>query len=82
MPREPLLFAFQGSSSIPCSDRISALRFAANQLRLLFSAFVSILVATLRCALLGTRLACATAGTLRLKLLKIAARVTVSVRRV
>ena len=64
------------------SDRTSASRFDANQLRLLFSAFASILFATLRRALVGTRLARATAGTLRLKLLKIGARVSVSVRRV
>ena len=64
------------------SDRTSASRFAANQLRLLFSAFASILFAALRRMLHGTRLARATAGTLRLKLLKIGARVTVSVRRV
>jgi len=64
------------------SDRTSASRFAANQLRLLFSAFASILFDVLRRTLVGTRLARATAGTLRLKLLKIGARVTVSVRRV
>ncbi len=64
------------------SDRTSASRFAANQLRLLFSAFASILFGTLRRMLHGTRLARATAATLRLKLLKISARVTVSVRRV
>ena len=64
------------------SDRTSASRFAANQLRLLFSAFASILFATLRHALLGTSLERATAGTLRLRLLRIGARVTVSVRRV
>ena len=64
------------------SDRTSASRFAANQLRLLFSAFASILFHALRRMLHGTRLARATAGTLRLKLLKIGARVTVSVRRV
>ena len=64
------------------SDRTSASRFDANQLRLLFSAFASILFATLRSALRGTRLARATAGTLRLKLLRIGARVTVSVRRI
>ena len=63
------------------SDRTSASRFAANQLRLLFSAFASIFFHALRRALEGTRLARATAGTLRLKLLKIGARVTVSVRR-
>ena len=64
------------------SDRTSASRFAANQLRILFSAFASILFDALRRALHGTRLARATAGTLRLKLLKIGARVTVSMRRV
>ncbi len=64
------------------SDRTSASRFAANQLRLLFSAFASILFEALRRTLHGTRLARATAGTLRLKLLKIGARVTVSMRRV
>ena len=64
------------------SDRTSASRFDANQLRVLFSAFASILFDVLRRALVGTRLARATAGTLRLKLLKIGARVTVSVRRV
>ena len=64
------------------SDRTSATCFAANQLRLLFSAFASILFSAIRQALHGTQLARATAGTLRLKLLKIAARVMVSVRRV
>ncbi len=64
------------------SDRTSASRCAANQLRLLLSAFASILFQALRRALHGTRLARATAGTLRLKLLKIGARITVSVRRV
>ena len=64
------------------SDRTSATCFAANQLRLLFSAFVSVLFAVLRQALHGTRLARATAGTLRLKLIRIGARVMVSVRRV
>ena len=64
------------------ADRTSATRFPANQLRLLFSAFASILMAALRRALSGTGLARATAGTLRLKLLKIGARVMVSARRV
>ncbi len=64
------------------ADRTSATRFPANQLRLLFSAFASILMAALRRALPGTGLARATAGTLRLKLLKIGARVMVSARRV
>ena len=39
------------------SDRTSASRFAANQLRILFSAFASILFVALRRALHGTRLA-------------------------
>ena len=43
------------------SDRTSASRFAANQLRLLFSAFASILFQALRRALHGTPLARATA---------------------
>ena len=51
-----------------CSDRTSASRFAGNQLRLLFSAFASIPVAALRRAFRSTRLARATAGTLRLTL--------------
>ena len=51
------------------SDRKSATCFAANQLRRLFSAFASILFDALRQALHGTRLARATAGTLRLRLL-------------
>ena len=64
------------------ADRTSASRLPANQLRLLFSAFASILMAALRRALAGTGLARATAGTLRLKLLRIGARVMVSARRV
>ena len=64
------------------SDRTSASRFPANQLRLLFSAFASILFAALRRTLRGTRLARAIAGTLRLKLLKTGAHVMVSVRRI
>ena len=64
------------------ADRTSASRLPTNQLRLLFSAFASILMAALRRALAGTALARATAGTLRLKLLKIGARAMVSARRV
>jgi hypothetical protein len=55
---------------------------AANQLRLLFSALASVLMIRLRAALAHTRLGRATAGSLRLKLLGIGARVSVSVRRV
>ena len=46
------------------------------------SNFASILFAALHRALHGTRLARATAAALRLKLLKIGARLTVSVRRI
>ena len=55
----------------------------ANQLRLWFSAMAYVLMCALRrIALAGTALAVATCGTIRLKLLKIGALVTVSVRRV
>ena len=64
------------------ADRTSASRLPANQLRLLFSAFASILMAALRRSLAGTRLARATAATLRPRLLKIGARVMVSARRI
>lgn len=65
------------------ADRLSCAGFAANQLRLWLSAFAYQLVERLRaCALKGTELAQATAGTIRLKLFKLAARVEVSVRRV
>ena len=69
----------QGAAAGPLLRPDSASRFTANQLRLLFSAFASILFDVLRRSLVGTRLARATAGTLRLKLLRIGARVTVSV---
>ena len=56
---------------------------AGNQLRLWFSTFAYLLVARLRgIALRGTVLAKATAGTIRLRLFKVAAMVVVSVRRV
>ena len=56
---------------------------AANQLRLFFSAFAYLLIVRLReRALQGTALASATAGTIRLKLFKIAAHITFSCRRI
>lgn len=64
------------------AGRTSATPMAANQLRLVFSALASVLMIRLRAALAHTRLARATAGSLRLKLLSIGARVSVSVRRV
>jgi hypothetical protein len=65
------------------ADRTSTAPFAGNQLRLWFSTFAYLLVARLRgIALQGTVLAKATAGTIRLRLFKVAAMVGVSVRRV
>ena len=65
------------------ADRMSTHHMASNQLRLWLSAFAYLLVErvrTLGCR--GTDLARATAGTIRLKLFKVAAQVKVSVRRV
>jgi hypothetical protein len=65
------------------ADRTSTHHLASNQLRLWFSAFAYLLVERMRAlCLTGTELANATAGTIRLKLLKVAACITVSVRRV
>ena len=56
---------------------------ASNQLRLWFSTFAYFLLSRLRTlGLKSTRLAKATVGTIRLHLMKIAAQLTVSVRRV
>ena len=64
------------------SDRTSSHTMRANQLRLWFSSFAYALVSAIRrLGLNNTRMAKATCGTIRLKLLKIAARVKVSVRR-
>ena len=65
------------------ADRMSTHHLASNQLRLWLSAFAYLLlerVRTLGCR--GTDLARATAGTIRLKLFKVAAQIKVSVRRV
>lgn len=65
------------------ADRLSAATFRANQLRLwLASAAYVLMHALRRVGLTGTALARACANTIRLKLLKIGAVVTVSVRRV
>ncbi len=65
------------------ADRTSAATLRANQLRLWFASLAYVLVTALRrLALWGTELATATAGTIRLKLLKLGALVTVSVRRI
>jgi hypothetical protein len=65
------------------ADRTSAGTLHANQLRLWLASLAYVLIeAVRRLALAGTELANATAGTIRLKLLKIGAVVTVSVRRI
>lgn len=64
-------------------DCMPATTMRANQLRLYFSALAYVLMCALRrIALAGTDLERATCGTIRLRLLKIGAQVTVSVRRV
>jgi hypothetical protein len=65
------------------ADRTSTSTMAANQLRLWFASMAYVLVdATRRLALQATDLADATCGTIRRKLFKIGALVTISVRRV
>ena len=65
------------------ADRTSTATMAANQLRLWFSSFACVLLEALRrIGLPHTELAQATCGTIPLKLLKLGARVTVSVRRI
>ena len=65
------------------ADRTSTKAMRSNQLRLWFAAMAYVLVEALRrIALPATSLAQATAGTIRLKLLKIGALVRLSVRRV
>jgi hypothetical protein len=64
------------------ADRTSAATMRANQLRLWFASFAYLLLAALRrIGLAHTRLAAATCGTIRLKLLKTGAQVRLSVRR-
>jgi Transposase DDE domain group 1 len=65
------------------ADRTSARTMRANQLRLWFASFAYLLIDSLRrLGLKHTRLENATCGTIRLKLLKLGARVTLSVRRI
>ncbi len=64
------------------ADRTSSATMAANQLRLWFSSLAYLILNELRCVgLCGTRMAQATCASIRLKLLKIGAKVTLSVRR-
>jgi hypothetical protein len=64
------------------SGRTSCHRFWANQLRLLLHSAAFVLMQSLQAAAAGTEWAGAQAGTLRLRLLKVAARVVESCRRV
>ena len=65
------------------ADRMSTHYLASNQLRLWLAAFAYLLLERMRTwGLAGTELAQATVGSVRLKLLKVAAQVRVSVRRV
>lgn len=65
------------------ADRTSAHTMRANQLRLSFASLAYVLICALRrLGLAHTRLADATCGTIRLRLLKIGAQVRVSVRRI
>lgn len=65
------------------ADRLSTHHFRGNQLRLWLSSFAYVLIEAIRrLGLQGTEFANATAGTIRLKLLKIGALISVSVRRV
>ncbi|NIR58035.1 MAG: IS1380 family transposase [Gammaproteobacteria bacterium] len=65
------------------ADRLSCHEMRANRLRLWLHSFAYVLVSALRrIGLAGTALARASCGTIRLKLLKVGALVTVSVRRI
>jgi len=65
------------------ADRLSTHPLAGNQLRLWLATLAHLLLERVRAwGLAGTELARATAGTVRLKLLKVAAQARVSVRRV
>jgi hypothetical protein len=65
------------------ADRLSTHYLASNQLRLWLAALAYLLLERVRTwGLAGTELARATVGSIRLKLLKVAAQVRVSVRRV
>ena len=65
------------------SDRTSTATMAANQLRLWFASMAYVLICALRrIGLADTQFASASCGTIRLKLLKVGARVLVSVRRI
>jgi hypothetical protein len=61
-------------------DRLSCEQFVANQFRLVLHVAAYVLIQTMQEGLVGTELAAVQAGTLRVKLLKVAARVQVRSR--
>lgn len=64
------------------ADRTSTRTMRANQLRLWFSSLAYVLMSAFRrIGLKGTKMAKATCGTIRVNLMKIGARITISVRR-
>jgi Transposase DDE domain group 1 len=64
------------------ADRTSAATLRANQVRLWFASFAGVLLCGLRrIGLAFTQFAAATCGTIRLKLLKIGALISISTRR-
>jgi DDE family transposase len=62
------------------ADRLSCQQFRANQFRLILHVAASMLIQTVQERLVGTALAAAQAGTIRVTLLKVAARVLVRCR--
>jgi hypothetical protein len=64
------------------SGRTSCHKFLANQARLLLHAAASVLMSALQAALLGTRWAAAQVNTLRVRILKVGARVAETCRKV
>ncbi len=65
------------------ADRTSSSRLPTNQLRIYFSAIAGVVISILhRVGLAGTDLASARIDTIRSRLLKLAGRITISVRRV
>ena len=83
IPKEPCWPNIKEQQLGLFAARTSCRDFVANQFRVLLSAAAYVLVDTLRReGLVGTQLANAQVGTIRLKLLKIGARVVSSVRRI
>lgn len=65
-----------------CADRLSCCRFEANRFRLLLHCAAYVLMHHLRCNLKGTEFQTAQFDTIRIKLLKVGARIKQTVRKV